>query len=85
MVSTDLFYDRPTGARDRWLEMGATAVELETATVLALAGRRGLSAAAVLLAVDLIGTDGSRDRLAPEQLRAGERRLGELAARALSV
>lgn len=83
-VSTDLFYDRPIGARDRWASLGAAAVELETATVLALARRRGLSAAALLLVADVIGADGSRHRIAPERLRAGEQRLGELAVRALS-
>jgi uridine phosphorylase len=84
-VSTDLFYDRPAEARDRWAALGAAAVELETATVLALARRRGLTAAALLLVADVIGADGSRDRIAPEQLRAGEQRLGELAVRALSA
>ncbi len=84
-VSTDLFYDRPSGVRDRWRAMGARTVELETATVLALAHRRGLSAAAVLLVADVIGADGSRERIVPESLLAGERRLGELAVRALSA
>jgi uridine phosphorylase len=84
-VSTDLFYDRPAAARHRWAALGAAAVELETATVLALARRRGLSAAAVLLVADVIGADGSRHRIAPERLRAGEQRLGELAVRALSA
>jgi uridine phosphorylase len=85
VVSTDLFYDRPAGERDRWTALGAAAVELEAATVLALARRRGLSAAALLLVADLIGDDGSRHRIAPEALRAGEERLGELAVRALSA
>jgi uridine phosphorylase len=84
-VSTDLFYDRPAGERDRWAGLGAAVVELETATVLALARRRGLSAAALLLVADVIGADGRRHRIAPEQLRAGEQRLGELAVRALSA
>ena len=85
VVSTDLLYDRPAGARDRWVQLGAAAVELETATVLALARRRGLSAAAVLLVADVIGTDGSHHRLAPERLPAGEQHLGQLAVRALSA
>ncbi|MFZ0388296.1 MAG: hypothetical protein WAL22_21720 [Solirubrobacteraceae bacterium] len=84
-VSTDLFYDRPAGARDRWAALGAAAVELETATVLAFARRRGLSAAALLLVAEVIHADGNRHRIAPEQLRAGEQRLGELAIRALSA
>ena len=83
-VSTDLFYDRPDGARERWAALGAAAVELETATVLALARRRGLRAAALLLVADATGADGSRHRIALERLRAGEQLLGQLAVRALS-
>ena len=67
-------------ARDRWAALGAAVVELETATVLALARRRGLSAAALLLVAEVIGADGRRRRIDPEPLRAGEQRLGELAA-----
>jgi uridine phosphorylase len=84
-VSTDLFYDRPAGERDRWAAQGAAAVELEAATVLALARRRGLSAAALLLVADVLAADGSRHRIDSERLRAGEQRLGELAVRALSA
>ena len=84
-VSTDLFYDRPAGERDRWAGRGAAVVELEAATVLALARRRGLDAAALLLVTDALGADGSRQRLDPVRLRAGEHRLGELATRALSA
>jgi uridine phosphorylase len=84
-VSTDLFYDRPAGARDRWAALGAAVVELETATVLAVARRRGLGAAALLLVADVLNADGSRHRIGPERLGADELRLGELAFRALSA
>jgi uridine phosphorylase len=84
-VSTDLFYDRPAGEPARWLAAGAAAVELETATVLALARRRDVSAASVLLVADAIDAGGGRHRIEPEQLHAGEQRLGELAVRALSA
>jgi uridine phosphorylase len=84
-VSTDLFYDRPAGARDRWTGQGAAVVELETATVLALGRRRDLRAAALLLVADVLGADGSRRRIDPDPLRAGEQRLGEVAAGALSA
>jgi uridine phosphorylase len=84
-VSTDLFYDRPAGARDRWAAQGAAVVELEAATVLALARRRGLRAAALLLVTEVPGDDGRRRRIDPEQLRTGEQRLGEVAADAVSA
>jgi uridine phosphorylase len=85
VVSTDLFYDRPAGERERWAGMGAAVVELETATVLAVARRHRLSAAALLLVADVIGADGSRQRIAPEHLHTTEQRLGELAVGALSA
>jgi uridine phosphorylase len=84
-VSTDLFYDRPAGARAHWAALGAVAVELETATVLTLARRRGLSAGSLLLVAEAIAADGARRLIDPDELRAGEQRLGEIAVRALSA
>src|SRR5437660_441067 len=49
VVSTDLFYDGPEGEERRWVAAGAIAVEMETATLLALAARRALKAASLLL------------------------------------
>jgi len=85
VVSTDLFYDRPPAARERWATLGASAVELETATLLALAHRRGVRAASLLLSTEAMSPDGSRRWLDPERLEDGERALGELAVRALSA
>jgi uridine phosphorylase len=84
-VSTDLFYDRPPGERERWTALGASAVEMESATLLALARRRGVVAASLLLAADAIGLDGGRRRIDPERFEHAERALGQLAVRALSV
>jgi purine-nucleoside phosphorylase len=81
VVSTDLFYDGPAGDQERWIAAGAIAVEMETATLLALAARRGLEAASLLLVTDLL-LEG-RTRIDPDSLRDGEQRLGELAVRAL--
>jgi len=41
VASTDLFYDSPDGQEDQWRRAGALAVEMETATVYALARKRG--------------------------------------------
>lgn len=80
VVSSDLFYDAPEGAEERWITAGALAVEMEAATLFALAARRGLEAAALLLVSDLVRP---RARIAEEALRAGETTLGDLAAAAL--
>ncbi len=82
VVSTDLFYDGPEGEERRWIAAGARAVEMEAATLFALAVRRGLAAAAVLLVSDL--PLHGRARIEAGALEAGELRLGEIAARALS-
>jgi DeoD family purine-nucleoside phosphorylase len=80
VVSSDLFYDGPAGAEERWIAAGALAVEMEVATLFALAARRGLAAGAVLLVSDLVRP---RARIGEERLRAGEATLGSVAAAAL--
>ncbi len=82
VVSTDLFYDTPRGTEQRWIDAGALAVEMETATLFAVASRHGLRAASLLLVSDVLS---SGTRISREALRAGESRLGEVAARALAT
>jgi DeoD family purine-nucleoside phosphorylase len=102
VVSTDLFYDGPAGEEREWIEAGAVAVEMETATLFALARRRHLRAACLLLVSDLLipsqpddsrsalsGEAGcrarrKRERMAADDLPAGEERLGAVAVRALA-
>jgi DeoD family purine-nucleoside phosphorylase len=82
VVSTDLFYDLPDGAVEAWTAAGALAVEMETATLFALARRRGLKAASLLAVSDV--SSPARARIGSEELVAAELRLGEIAAGALS-
>ena len=82
IVTTDLFYDGRDGVEEGWLSQGALAVEMETATLFALAARRGLRAGCALIVSDLVLPE--RRRIETEALRDAERRLGELAAAALS-
>ena len=82
VVSTDLFYDAAPGRERAWIDAGAVAAEMETATLFALAARNGNRAAALLIVSDVIGPP--RRRLDPEDLVAAERRLGDAAVRALS-
>jgi uridine phosphorylase len=83
IVSTDLFYDTAPGTEERWRDDGLLAVEMETATLFALAARRRLRAAAVLIVTDLLFP--SRRRIAPDELHEAEHRLGELAVAALAA
>jgi DeoD family purine-nucleoside phosphorylase len=81
VVSTDLFYDDSRREHD-WLAAGAVAVEMETATLFALAVKLGVQAASLLLVTDLVLPD--RARIEPDELLLGEQRLGDLAAAALA-
>ncbi|HET8980230.1 MAG TPA: hypothetical protein VFN87_18910 [Solirubrobacteraceae bacterium] len=83
IVSSDLFYDGEDGAEASWRAAGALAVEMETATLFALARRRGLRAGAALIVSDIVLPE--RRRIDAEALRDAEHRLGELALAALSI
>jgi purine-nucleoside phosphorylase len=80
-VTTDVFYDE-RGLEHEWSAAGALAVEMESATLFALAALKPVQAAAVFVISDLVLP--SRIRISPEELRAAELRMGELALRALS-
>jgi uridine phosphorylase len=83
VISTDLFYDTAPGTEERWRDEGAIAVEMEAATLFALAARRQLRAGALLLVSDLLFP--TRQRIEPERLHEAEHRLGELAVAALAL
>jgi uridine phosphorylase len=81
-VSTDLFYDDAHDeAARRWVAAGADVVEMEAATLLAVAARRGARAAVLLGVTDLL-SDGRR-RLDDEGVEAVGLALGRAAWAAL--
>lgn len=82
VASCDLFYDGPPGEEERWIAAGAVAVEMEAATLFALAAKRELQAAALLIVSDLLHP--SRVRIDEDALHEAEHRLGEAAMRALA-
>ncbi|HZI90406.1 MAG TPA: hypothetical protein VFD31_02125 [Thermoleophilaceae bacterium] len=82
-VSTDVFYERRPAVERGWVQAGAQVVEMEAATVLAVAGRRD-ARAAVLLAVSDLLEGGERRRLDVEGVEAAGVRLGEAAWAALA-
>jgi len=83
-VSTDVFYELRAGIEGRWLAAGAQVVEMEAATLLAIATRRMAKAAVVLAVSDLL-EGGKRVRLDAEGMEAAGVRLGEAAWLALSA
>jgi len=86
VVSSDLFYGGgrvPDHERARaWARAGALAVEMEAATLLAVAARRGVAAAIVLAVSDTVA-DGAR--IDPTALEAAEAQLGRAGLTALAA
>jgi DeoD family purine-nucleoside phosphorylase len=77
VVSSDLFYDPRHGQTAAWIERGAVAVEMEAATILRVADRRGVEAACVLGVADVPAEADAR-RASPEQLEGIGLRVGEV-------
>lgn len=80
VVSSDLFYDPRPDAAAAWRERGALVVEMEAATILQVAARRGVVAACVLAVSDVGAERIDQERL--EQLAA---RLGDAGYAALAT
>jgi uridine phosphorylase len=72
VASSDLFYDPREGESAGWIGRGAIAVEMEAATILRIAGRRGVEAACVLGVSDVAGRRADREALEGIGLRVGE-------------
>jgi uridine phosphorylase len=83
VVSSDLFYEQREGIEADWVASGAVAVEMETATLFALAPARGAQAAALLIVADRLFP--TRARIDADQLKAAEHRAGGLALGALGT
>ena len=84
VVSTDLFYDPDDARAPAWARAGVLAVEMEAATVLQVALRRGVRAACLLAVTDTFERAG-RARIGEDELvRAGEA-LGWVALDALTA
>jgi DeoD family purine-nucleoside phosphorylase len=81
VVSADLFYDPDPDRASGWAAAGALAVEMEAATLFAVARRHGVAAGCVLAVSDLVAT---RERIADDALGVAEAELGRTAAAALA-
>jgi uridine phosphorylase len=81
VVSADLLHDdlRP-GLRDGWAKAGALGLDMQTAALLAVAGRRGIEAGAILTVVARRGV-----RLGDEQAQAATAAAAAVALTALGL
>ena len=82
-VSSDLFYDPRPDEAERWRAAGAEVVEMEAATVLTVAARRGARAACLLAVTDLLV--GERIRMEREAVAELGVALGSAALTALDA
>jgi DeoD family purine-nucleoside phosphorylase len=82
LASADLFYDPDPSRAEGWAADGAVAVEMEAATLFAVARRHGAAAACVCAVSDLIET---RERIGEAELEAAEAALGAAGSRALAL
>jgi uridine phosphorylase len=82
VASTDLFYEPDGGARERWIEAGARAVEMEAATLFTLGARLGIAVGCLLVVSDVF-PGGERRHVADEELATAVERMGEAALAAL--
>jgi uridine phosphorylase len=86
VVTSDLFYS-PDASQDReaaWAAAGAGTVDMETATLFAVAARRGVRAASVLGVSDLIAPGTPRERIDEDDLETLGGRLGAVCSAALA-
>jgi uridine phosphorylase len=83
IATSDLFYDPRDGAAAGWIEQGALAVEMEAATILQIAARRGVSAACVLGVSDVSSSSNGSRRMGPDELEQLGVRVGEAGYAAL--
>jgi DeoD family purine-nucleoside phosphorylase len=84
VASVDLFYDPDAEARYQDLrDRGALAIEMEAATVLALARRRGVRGACLLGVTDVLAAGAERARLPQPEIERLGLELGAIAAAAV--
>jgi len=81
IVSADLFYERGEERIEQWKRLGAIAVEMEAAALLAVAQLRSLPLAVLLMVTD--ASAGGGERLEGDALEIATERLGHAGLEAL--
>jgi uridine phosphorylase len=82
-ASSDFFYEDDAAGRAESARWGADIVEMEAATLFALAARLGFAAACIVIVSDKF-EGGSRSRIGDEALQQAVQRMGAVAAAALT-
>ena len=71
IVTSGLFYDPDPDSFARWRRLGHLGVEMEAAMLYTIAAVHGVEALTILTVSDLLGTDGTSERISDEDLRRG--------------
>jgi DeoD family purine-nucleoside phosphorylase len=82
VVSADLFYDPQPERTRAWAAAGNLAIEMEAATIYAVAARHRVAAACILAVSDVVATG---ERIGDDALAQAEARMGRAAAAAVSA
>jgi purine-nucleoside phosphorylase len=79
VVTSALFYDPRPGMVARWKARGHLAIEMEISVLYTLAAIHGIEAVGLMTVSDMIGDDGSSERISDEELRAGVDKMMQVA------
>jgi DeoD family purine-nucleoside phosphorylase len=79
VVSSALFYDPRPDMAARWKARGHLAIEMEIAVLYTLAAIHGIESVGLMTVSDIIGDDGTSERITDDELRAGVARMMEVA------
>jgi 5'-methylthioadenosine phosphorylase/purine-nucleoside phosphorylase len=71
IVSSGLFYDPDPTAFARWKRLGHKGVEMEAAMMYTIAAVKGIEALALMTVSDMLGDDGTSERISDEDLKKG--------------
>ena len=79
VVSSGLFYDDRPGVMARFAARGHLAVEMEVAVLYTLAAIHGIDAVGLMTISDLVGDDGTTERISDDELKLGVDRMMQVA------
>jgi len=82
VVSSGLFYDDRPGVIARFAARAHLAVEMEVAVLYTLAAIHGIEAVGLMTISDLVGDDGTTERISDEELKLGVDRMMQVACAA---
>lgn len=71
VVTSGIFYDPDTTAFARWRRLGHLGVEMEAAMLYTIAAVHGIEALAMFTVSDILGIDGTTERISDEELKRG--------------